>query len=124
MHYQIVDRSWQHGLTLRDDVGMVLGKAYADDTTTYVTDDANNLGGLQTAIDEFCRGSDAKINWNKSLRIWINNKLVLNWTFDSNFRWLRRGEAIRYLALHKIGMDIHRAEHYNLLVDKIKAKLI
>ena len=36
---------------------------------------------------------------------------------------LRRGEATRHLGF-KIGMDIDRSEHYNLLVDKIKVKLI
>ena len=64
LHYQIADRSWQiQGLTLPDDKGMVLDTAYADDTMTYVKGDAQNLGRLQNAIHEFCRGSDAKINW-------------------------------------------------------------
>ena len=111
------------GLTLPDDEGMVFDTAYVDDTMTYVKGDAHNLGRLQNAIDEFCRGSDAKINWNKSVGIWISNKPMLNWVPDPNFRWLRKGEATRYLGF-KIGMDIDRAEHYNLLVDKIKAKLI
>ena len=90
---------------------------------TYVKGDAHNLGKLQNAIDEFCRGSDAKINWNKSVGIWISNKPLLNWVLDLNFRWLRKGEGTRYLGF-KIGMDIDRVEHYNLLVDKIKEKLI
>ena len=45
-------------------------------------------------------------------------------SFKNTFEyWLRRGEATRYLGF-KIGMDIDCSEHYNLLVDKIKAKLI
>ena len=48
---------------------------------------------------------------------------MLNWAQDPNFRWLRRGEATIYLGF-KIDMDIDRSEHYNLLVGKIKAKLI
>ena len=48
---------------------------------------------------------------------------MVNWAPDPNFRWLRRGEATRYLGF-KLEMDIDRSEHYNLLVDKIKAKLI
>ena len=57
------------------------------------------------------------------MSIWISNKLVVNWAPNPNFRWLRRGEPTRYLGC-KIGMDIDRSKHYNLLVDKIKAKLI
>ena len=78
---------------------------------------------LQSAINEFCKGSSAKINWNKSVGIWISNKPVLNWTPVPNFRWSRRGEATRYLGF-KISVDIDQSEHYNLLVDKIKAQLI
>ena len=48
---------------------------------------------------------------------------MLNWAMDPNFRWVKRGEAIRYLGF-KIGMDIDRSKHHNLLVDKIEAKLI
>ena len=36
---------------------------------------------------------------------------------------VKERRATRYLGF-KIGMDIDRSEHYNLLVDKIKAKLI
>ena len=80
LHYQIVDRSWQiQGLTLLDDVAMVLDTTYVDDKTAYVKGDENNLGRLENAINEFCRGLDAKINWNKSVGIWISNKPVLNW---------------------------------------------
>ena len=68
-------------------------------------------------------GSGAKINWKKSVGIWISNKHVVNWAPNPNFKLLRRGEATRYLGF-KIGMDIDSSEHYNLLVDKIKAKLI
>ena len=124
LHYQIDDRYWQiQGLPLPEDAGMMLDTEYVDDTTTYVKGDANNLDRLQSAMNEFCRGLGAKINWNKLVGIWISNKPVVNWAPDPNFRWLRRGEATRYLGF-KIGMDIDRSEHYNLLVDKIKAKLI
>ena len=61
-----VDRYWQiQGLPLPEDAGMMLDTKYADDTTTYVKGDANNLDRLQSAMYEFCRGSGAKINWNK-----------------------------------------------------------
>ena len=48
---------------------------------------------------------------------------MLNKALNPNFIWVRRGEAIRYLGF-KMGMDIDGSEHYNLLVNKIKAKLI
>ena len=47
-----------------NDAGMVLDTTYVDDTTTYVKGDANNLGRLQSAIHELCKGSGAKIHCN------------------------------------------------------------
>ena len=98
---------------------MLLDTKYVDDTTTYVKGDANNLDRLQGAINEFCRGSGAKINWNKPVGIWISNKHVVNWAPNPKFKWLRRGEVTKYLGF-KISMDIGRSEHYNLLVDNKK----
>ena len=108
---------------MRNDVGMLIDTKYVDDTIVYIKGDVTNLNRLQNAIDEFCRGLGAKIKWNKLVGVWISNKPVLNWAFDPNFRWLRRGEAIRYLGF-KIGMEIDRSEHYNLLVNEINVKLI
>ena len=57
LHYHIGDRYWQiQSLPLPEDAGMMLDTEYADDTTTYVKGDANNLDKLQSAINEFCRG--------------------------------------------------------------------
>ena len=46
-----------------DDARMLIDTKYVEDTTTiYVKSNTNNLDTLQNAIDEFCKGSGAKIN--------------------------------------------------------------
>ena len=88
MHYQIADRVWKiQDLPFPNDPRMLIDTEYADDTMVYVKGDANNLDIYVkgNAIDELWRGSCAKIDLNKSVGIWINNKSVLNWASNLNF---------------------------------------
>ena len=58
----------------------LLDAEFADDTAAYLHGHEANLTRFQTALEQFCDASGAKINWHKSFGFWIGETDRPQWS--------------------------------------------
>ena len=101
----------------------LLDVEFADDTGLYLEGASDNLMRAELAIGNFCIASGAKINWHKTVGLWIGDSTPLNWCPDPNFRWIEKGTPVRYLGC-QVGIDLTAEQQINPLLLTIRKKLI
>ena len=83
----------------------LLDAEFADDTAAYLHGHEANLTRFQTALEQFCDASGAKINWHKSFGFWIGETDRPQWSPSLQFQWIPSGQAVRYLGC-QVGLDL------------------
>jgi hypothetical protein len=111
------------GITIPLTTKEVLDAEFADDTCLFLTGHNNNLLKAEQAIQEFCLASGARINWNKTVGLWISQSDPPSWLPDPNFRWIPKGTAIRYLGC-QIGVELSAEQQLAPLLMNIRRKLL
>ena len=96
---------------------------FADDTTFYMKGSLQNLIRLEMGMQIFCKASGAKINWNKSMALWISKNPPPPWMPHQDFRWIQRGIGVRYLGC-QIGVDLSAKLQIAPMLLTIKKKLL
>ncbi len=82
-----------------------------------------NLNKLKKALEVFCIGSGAKLNWNKTVGFWIGESATPNWQPHPEFRWIPEGVSVRYLGC-QVGVNISPASQIVPLLNCIRRKLL
>ena len=96
---------------------------FADDTALYMHGSLQNLKRLELGLQTFCKASGAKINWNKSMALWISKGPPPQWMPHQDFRWIQRGIGVRYLGC-QIGVDLPAKLQIAPMLLTIKKKLL
>jgi hypothetical protein len=85
-HVSISARCWhQRYITIPLRTKEVLDVEFADDTCLFLKGNNNNLVKAEHAIQEFCLAPGARINWNKTMGLWISQSDPHSWLLDPNF---------------------------------------
>ena len=93
------------GLRIPHSMEELLDTEFADHTSLYVQGTETNLRMVEKALEVFCLGSGAKINWSKTIAFWVSELPLPSWMPHPEFRWIPEGTAIRYLGC-QIGIKI------------------
>ena len=111
------------GLCLSNTSGDLLDLEFADGTTLYVHGSSNNLKRVEKALDTFCLGSGAKLNWKKTVAFWVSDLPLLGWLPHPKFEWVPEGQAVKYLGCH-VGINIAPELHIAPLLHAMRKKLM
>jgi len=80
--------------------GRLRDQTFADDTALYLKGDQANLDKAQGVLETFYRASGAKVNWNKSVAIWVSRReRTWTWGQEVGLKWIPEGEGVRYLGV-------------------------
>ncbi len=101
----------------------VLDAEFADDTGLYLEGTIENLLKAEHALGVFCEAAGAKINWHKTVGLWIGDLEPPDWSPDPNFTWLPKGTTVRYLGC-QIGIDLTTEQQLAPLLLTIRKKLL
>ena len=84
-----------------------------------------NLVWFQTALEQFCDASGAKINWHKSCGFWVggDGDELPQWSPSVGFQWIPPGRAVRYLGC-EVGLDLTAEQQIAPLLLSIRRKLL
>ena len=111
------------GLCLSNTSGDLLDSEFADDTTLYVHGSSNNLKRVEKALDTFCLGSGAKLNWKKTVAFWVSDLPLPGWLPHPKFEWVPEGQAVKYLGCH-VGINIAPELQIAPLLHAMRKKLM
>lgn len=82
-----------------------------------------NLQKAYDVLQLFCSASGAKVNWDKSCAVALQESTRLNrWGEDKGLRWLRPGEPAKYLGF-QFGLEINREDRHMAILQQIRSKL-
>jgi hypothetical protein len=98
------------GLRLPLQEGSLLDAEFANDTGLYLDGNLENLSRVENALEIFCQGSGALINWNKSVAFWVSSEPIPSWSPSPHFKWIPKGEAVRYLGC-QVGLELPPEAH-------------
>lgn len=94
---------------------------FADDTSLYLRGTKENLQNACTVIEKLYAMFGARINWSKSIAIWVfAHDRPWSWGDDMGVKWLRRGETARYLDFL---VDMVPNDKDEKVLQKIRAQL-
>ncbi len=87
------------GLTLPKG-GCIRDQTFADDITFYLKGTKSNMDKMRSILDFFGFTSGAKINWGKSIAIWVSKeKRAKEWGQEVGLEWVLKSEGVRYLGI-------------------------
>ena len=101
----------------------LLDAEFADDTAAYLHGHEANLIRFQTALEQFCDASGARINWHKSYGFWVGEVDRPQWSPSAQFQWVPPGRAVRYLGC-QVGLDLTAEQQIAPLLLSIRKKLL
>ncbi|EFJ12942.1 hypothetical protein SELMODRAFT_425093 [Selaginella moellendorffii] len=76
----------------------LLSSAFADDTSLIVEGSPENLSNVKRDLDFFNEAMGSKINWHKSVGLWLPPGRPPTWGTELGFKWLDTEETTRYLG--------------------------
>ena len=93
------------GICLPNSSEELVDSKFADDTTLYLQGNVENLFIVEKALEVFCLGLGARLNWKKTIAFWVGDLPPPMWMPHPDFKWVPEGTAVRYLGC-QVGINI------------------
>ena len=102
---------------------VVRDQSYADDTALYLQGSVENLSRAEEVIQLFCEASGAKVNWQKTVAIWVSAKPRTHvWGSTSGLKWIAEGTTTKYLGF-QVGYKASPSANMMAVYLRIKGQL-
>jgi hypothetical protein len=71
-------------------IAPILDYEFADDTTLYVQGIESNLQVVYDDLNTFYLASGARLNWGKTVGLWVSMLSIPLWRPHPDFKWIER----------------------------------
>ncbi|EFJ13508.1 hypothetical protein SELMODRAFT_424481 [Selaginella moellendorffii] len=100
----------------------LLSSAFADDTSLIMEGSSKNLSNIKRDLDFFNEAMGSKINWHKSVGLWLPLGKPPTWGMELSFKWLDTEETTRYLGF-QVGCQYDLEPQNQKVVTKLRDQL-